>query len=133
MALLEKVSIAYLLALTTESGNVYTIPAAIREVAFTKLRKDEKRIAAQITESVPPVRVPPVEALPSADAKAAEVAASGPPVADDLDGRGPRQRSRPAGLRHQRLSGRGGHHAPAQGAGRPADPRAASRRPARTC
>ncbi len=58
MALLEKVSIAYLLALTTESGKVYTIPAAIREIAFTKLRKDEKRIAAQITEAVPPLRVP---------------------------------------------------------------------------
>ena len=58
MALLEKVSLAYLLALTTEAGKVYTIPAAIREIAFTKLRKDEKRIAAQITEAVPPVRVP---------------------------------------------------------------------------
>jgi glutamate-1-semialdehyde 2,1-aminomutase len=74
MALLEKVSIAYLLALTTESGKVYTIPAAIREVAFVKLRKDEKRIAAQITESVPPVRVPSAEQLPSADARAAEIA-----------------------------------------------------------
>jgi glutamate-1-semialdehyde aminotransferase/ribulose-5-phosphate 4-epimerase/fuculose-1-phosphate aldolase len=75
MALLEKVSIAYLIALTTESGKVYTIPAPIREVAFTKLRKDEKRIAAQITESVPPVRVATQESLPSADAKAAEIAA----------------------------------------------------------
>ena len=53
MALLEKVSIAYLLALTTESGKVYTIPAPIREIAFAKLRTDEKRIAAQITKSVP--------------------------------------------------------------------------------
>ena len=58
MALLEKVSLAYLLALTTESGKVYTIPTAIREIAFTKLRADEKRIAAQITEAVEPVRVP---------------------------------------------------------------------------
>jgi hypothetical protein len=79
MALLEKVSIAYLLALTTETGKVYTIPAAIREIAFTKLRSDEKRIAAQITESVPPVRVDPREELPSADAKAAELAAAGVP------------------------------------------------------
>lgn len=68
MALLEKVSIAYLLALTTEAGKVYTIPAAIREVAFGKLRKDEKRIAAQITKAVTPVRVPADEELPSADA-----------------------------------------------------------------
>ena len=66
MALLEKVSIAYLLALTTETGKVYTIPAAIREVAFGKLRKDEKRIAAQITKAVTPVRVPADEELPSA-------------------------------------------------------------------
>jgi glutamate-1-semialdehyde 2,1-aminomutase len=74
MALLEKVSIAYLLALTTEAGKVYTIPAAIREIALTKLHTDEKRVAAQITEAVPPVRVPAAEELPSADAKAAEVA-----------------------------------------------------------
>ncbi|MFY1699696.1 aminotransferase class III-fold pyridoxal phosphate-dependent enzyme [Solwaraspora sp. WMMA2101] len=82
MALLEKVSIAYLLALTSEAGKVYTIPTAIREIAFTKLRSDEKRIAAQITESVPPVRVPVEEQLPSADAAAAEIAAAGPPAAD---------------------------------------------------
>ena len=78
MALLEKVSIAYLLALTTETGKVYTIPAAIREIAFTKLRTDEKRIAAQITESVPPVRVAEAEVLPSADATAAALASSAP-------------------------------------------------------
>ena len=74
MALLEKVSLAYLLALTTESGKVYTIPAPIREVAFRKLRSDEKRIAAQITAAVPPVRVPAAEPLPSADAVADAVA-----------------------------------------------------------
>lgn len=74
MALLEKVSIAYLLALTTEAGKVYTIPAAIREVALTKLRSDEKRIAAQVTRSVPPVRVAVEEELPSADAAAARFA-----------------------------------------------------------
>lgn len=88
MALLEKVSIAYLLALTTESGKVYTIPAAIREIAFSKLRKDEKRIAAQITESVPPVRVAATEELPSADAKAAEVAAAGTPAPDLVEAPG---------------------------------------------
>jgi len=76
MALLEKVSLAYLLALTTEAGKVYTIPAPIREIAFAKLRKDEKRIAAQITEAVAPIRVPDDEALPSADTVAAELAAA---------------------------------------------------------
>ncbi|WP_434740447.1 aminotransferase class III-fold pyridoxal phosphate-dependent enzyme [Micromonospora sp. SH-82] len=75
MALLEKVSIAYLLALTTESGRVYTVPTAIREIAFGKLRADEKRIAAQITKAVEPRRVPADEELPSADAHAAEITA----------------------------------------------------------
>lgn len=74
MGLLEKVSIAYLLALLTESGKVYTIPDSIRQIAFAKLRKDEKRIGAQITKGLPPVRVPADEELPSADTKAAEVA-----------------------------------------------------------
>jgi glutamate-1-semialdehyde 2,1-aminomutase len=78
MALLEKVSIAYLMALATESGKVYTIPTAIREIAFGKLRADEKRIAAQITRAVEPVRVPADEELPSADAVAAQVADTGP-------------------------------------------------------
>jgi len=79
MALLEKVSIAYLLSLLTESGKVYTIPDWVREIAFTKLRADEKRIGAQITEGVPPVRVAAGEALPSADAVAARVGAEGAP------------------------------------------------------
>ena len=80
MALLEKVSIAYLLSLLTESGKVHTIPDWVREIAFTKLRKDEKRIAAQITESVPSVRVSTDEELPSADAAAARIAADSPTV-----------------------------------------------------
>ncbi|WP_327026284.1 aminotransferase class III-fold pyridoxal phosphate-dependent enzyme [Micromonospora sp. NBC_01739] len=75
MALLEKVCIAYLLALTSEAGRVFTIPTAIREIAFGKLRADEKRIAAQITEAVEPLRVPADEPLPSADAVAAETTA----------------------------------------------------------
>src|SRR3954451_16731677 len=78
MALLEKVSIAYLLALTTESGKVYTIPAAIRQIAFPKLRADEKRIAAQIARSVAAVRVDAELDLPSADATMAAIAAAEP-------------------------------------------------------
>ncbi|MFD0521157.1 aminotransferase class III-fold pyridoxal phosphate-dependent enzyme [Paractinoplanes durhamensis] len=66
MALLEKVSIAYLMALTTEAGKVYTIPNTIREIAFGKLKKDEKRIASQIVDAVEPIRVPDDEELPSA-------------------------------------------------------------------
>ncbi len=74
MALLEKVSIAYLLALTTESGKVYSIPAPIREIAFAKLRGDEKRIAAQVTRSLPPEPVADAAPLPSADETAREMA-----------------------------------------------------------
>jgi glutamate-1-semialdehyde aminotransferase/ribulose-5-phosphate 4-epimerase/fuculose-1-phosphate aldolase len=77
MALLEKVSIAYLIALTTEAGKVYTVPAAIREIALGKLRSDEKRIAAQITRGVQPLRVPATEELPSADALEGAASADG--------------------------------------------------------
>jgi len=76
MALLEKVSIAYLLALITEAGKVYTVPSAIREIALGKLRSDEKRIGAQITRGLPPLRVPATDELPSADAVAAAATAS---------------------------------------------------------
>lgn len=41
--ILEKCSLAYLLALCSE-GKVQKIPPAVREIAFTKLRKDQKRI-----------------------------------------------------------------------------------------
>ena len=88
MALLEKVSIAYLLALTTESGKVYTIPDAIREIALTKLRTDEKRIAAQITRGVPPLRVPAADELPSADAVAAAVTPAAAAATASSDGAG---------------------------------------------
>lgn len=90
MALLEKVSLAYLLALTTETGRVYTIPAAIREVAFGKLRADEKRIAAQVTEAVEPLRVPADEELPSADAASAEAAGTARDQEDQHDQHGQR-------------------------------------------
>jgi len=80
MALLEKVSIAYLLSLLTETGKVHTIPDWVREIAFAKLRKDEKRIAAQITEAVPPARFPADEELPSADAAAARLVGREPPL-----------------------------------------------------
>jgi ribulose-5-phosphate 4-epimerase/fuculose-1-phosphate aldolase len=44
MALLEKCALTYLLALLTEK-KVTKIPFPIREVAFAKLRKDEKKFA----------------------------------------------------------------------------------------
>ncbi|MEU4159783.1 aminotransferase class III-fold pyridoxal phosphate-dependent enzyme [Actinoplanes sp. NPDC026670] len=90
MALLEKVSIAYLMALTSEAGKVYTIPSTIREIAFGKLKKDEKRIAAQITEAVEPVRVPDDEELPTSSAvetpaESAESAELGYSISEYLD------------------------------------------------
>jgi glutamate-1-semialdehyde aminotransferase/ribulose-5-phosphate 4-epimerase/fuculose-1-phosphate aldolase len=50
MALLEKVALDYLLALLTD-GRAERVPLPIREVAFAKLRKDEKRLAAQVEEA----------------------------------------------------------------------------------
>ncbi|GAA4959443.1 aminotransferase class III-fold pyridoxal phosphate-dependent enzyme [Actinoplanes utahensis] len=87
MALLEKVSIAYLMALATEAGKVYRIPDTIREIAFSKLRKDEKRIAAQITSAVEPIRVPVDEELPSVPAVAdiAETEDPGYSISEYLD------------------------------------------------
>ena len=44
MALLEKCAFTYLLALLTEK-KVYKIPLPIREIAFAKLKADEKKFA----------------------------------------------------------------------------------------
>jgi len=89
MALLEKVSIAYLIALTTEAGKVYTVPDAIREIALSKLRSDEKRIGAQITRGMPPLRVPEADELPSADAVAASFPGGPAREADHPSAAGP--------------------------------------------
>ena len=47
-----------------------------------KLRADEKRIAAQITEAVEPLRVPADEELPSVEARAAEIETDQPGTGD---------------------------------------------------
>jgi L-ribulose-5-phosphate 4-epimerase len=77
MGLLEKVSIAYLMALVTEPEKVYTVPAPIREIAIGKLRSEQKRIAEQVTNSIPSDEVAE-EPLPSADAVRDALAASPP-------------------------------------------------------
>jgi ribulose-5-phosphate 4-epimerase/fuculose-1-phosphate aldolase len=41
--ILEKCSLAYLLALCTDR-KVSKIPLAVREIAFSKLRKDQKKV-----------------------------------------------------------------------------------------
>jgi ribulose-5-phosphate 4-epimerase/fuculose-1-phosphate aldolase len=48
--ILEKCSLAYLLALTTER-KISKIPLAVRELAFAKLRKDQKKIEAGDTKT----------------------------------------------------------------------------------
>ena len=50
MALLEKVALDYLLALLTD-GRAEKVPLPIREIAFAKLRKDEKKLARQVEEA----------------------------------------------------------------------------------
>ena len=50
MALLEKCSLDYLLALMS-GEQVHRVPLPIREIAFAKLRADEKRLARQVTEA----------------------------------------------------------------------------------
>jgi ribulose-5-phosphate 4-epimerase/fuculose-1-phosphate aldolase len=49
MALLEKCALTYLLALLTEE-KVSKVPLIVREIAFSKLRKDEKKFA-ELTEN----------------------------------------------------------------------------------
>ncbi|MBN2389207.1 MAG: class II aldolase/adducin family protein [Anaerolineae bacterium] len=49
LELLEKCALAYLLALCTER-KVTCIPLAVREIAFAKLRKDEKKFARLIND-----------------------------------------------------------------------------------
>ncbi len=90
MGLLEKVSIAYLMALVTEPDKIYTVPAPIREIAISKLRSEQKRIAAQVTKSVPAEPAGPGP-LPSADELAARIAAGQEPpgAPSDVEGLAP--------------------------------------------
>ena len=50
VAILEKCALAYLLALCTEKP-VSKIPLAVREIAFSKLRKDQKKVEQGILET----------------------------------------------------------------------------------
>ncbi|MGZ4199084.1 MAG: aminotransferase class III-fold pyridoxal phosphate-dependent enzyme, partial [Thermoleophilia bacterium] len=66
MALLEKVALDYLLTLLS-GEKAATIPLPIREIAFAKLRADEKKLAGQEAEAAREVelaRAAPVEAAP---------------------------------------------------------------------
>ena len=68
MALLEKVALDYLLALLTD-GRAEKVPLPIREIAFAKLRKDEKKLAQQVEQAR--------AAREAAEARAAETGGRG--------------------------------------------------------
>ncbi len=87
MALLEKVALDYLLALMTDE-KVRKVPAPIREIAFARLRADEKKLAKQLETARE------VEAARGDESPPAETAAQGaaPP-------RSPAAPAGPAGAR----------------------------------
>ena len=77
MALLEKVALDYLLALLTD-GRAETVPLPIREIAFQKLRKDEKKLARQVGEAGAARETAEARAADAAAGEAARAAAGGP-------------------------------------------------------
>ena len=78
MALLEKVALDYLLALLTD-GRAEKVPLPIREIAFQKLRKDEKKLARRSRRRAPRAR--PRRRAPRSEAAAEEArAAAGEPA-----------------------------------------------------
>ena len=89
MALLEKVALDYLLALLTD-GRAEKVPLPIREIAFQKLRKDEKKLAQQVEEARAAREAAEARAQ-SARQKAAEEAraAAGEPAPEPPTGAGP--------------------------------------------
>ncbi|MGD1011266.1 MAG: aminotransferase class III-fold pyridoxal phosphate-dependent enzyme [Acidimicrobiales bacterium] len=58
--LLEKCSLAYLLAILTKDDErkIAHIPVPVREIAFSRLRSDEKKIAKLVTDARPAVENP---------------------------------------------------------------------------
>jgi len=83
MALLEKVALDYLLALMT-GDKVRKVPAPIREIAFAKLRGDEKKLKKQLVAAREAAEA--AEAAASAAGEApAETASPAPPTAEALD------------------------------------------------
>jgi hypothetical protein len=89
MALLEKVALDYLLTLMTDE-KAATIPAPIREIAFAKLRGDQKKLARQEAEAVRDVALANTTAAQgtTAPADSQGVAATGAPAvgADEASG-----------------------------------------------
>jgi len=71
MALLEKVALDYLLALMT-GDKVSKVPAPIREIAFAKLRGDEKKLAKQLAAARAAAEAPEEVPVPEAEEVPAE-------------------------------------------------------------
>ena len=91
MALLEKVALDYLLALLTD-GRAETVPLPIREIAFQRLRKDEKKLAQQVAEARAAREAVEAHAQErAAEGKATEEAraAAGEPASELPSGAGP--------------------------------------------
>src|SRR5450830_428244 len=80
MALLEKVALDYLLALMTDD-KVRKVPAPIREIAFAKLRGDEKKLKKQLVAALESA-----EAAASAAGEAPAETASPAPSPTSADG-----------------------------------------------
>ncbi len=78
MALLEKVALDYLLALMTGEA-VHKVPAPIREIAFAKLRGDERKLKKQLEEAKEAESLAPAAAqTESAGSAAAGATAAAP-------------------------------------------------------
>ena len=114
MALLEKVALDYLLALLTD-GRAETVPLPIREIAFQKLRKDEKKLAAQVEEAR--------AAREAAEARAADERAAEAARAQATEARARRPQTSPRPSRRPARPRRPAPPAPSS----PATPSAATR------
>ena len=80
MALLEKVALDYLLALMT-GEKVSKVPAPIREIAFAKLRGDEKKLKKQLEEARTAESLAPAAAGSAGDTAAGRAAEAAGAVA----------------------------------------------------
>jgi glutamate-1-semialdehyde 2,1-aminomutase len=77
MALLEKVALDYLLALMT-GDKVRKVPAPIREIAFARLRRDEKRLARQVAAAREEAETAEAREVAAAEAREAGTSAAAP-------------------------------------------------------
>ncbi len=96
MALLEKVALDYLLALLTD-GRAEKVPLPIREIAFQRLRKDEKKLAAQVEEARTARAVAEARASSEKVAEEARAAAGEPAPAAAPSGAGSPPAAGPSG------------------------------------